>query len=199
MGNVFKNIIILSSIVLVVSCSTVHGTKSQKEMCVIKKPSVKQLIKNTTMEPIFYGYGSWIYTIPYYNADGHGYFDSFTVFNEICLTVPISTIAVYLLQISETSFWYYISDIRKYPSLYRYSDIKVYDWPAAVITRYIPMCIYTPLGLTSLSVLYAYDTVFHDIPVLISKGIIYPFATKSEMDMSPLNEDITTDTLKGKR
>jgi len=61
------------------------------------------------------------------------------------------------------------------------------------------MCIYSPLGLISFSVLYSYDTVLHDIPVLISRGIMYPLSSKSDKDMTSKNEDITTDTLKGRR
>jgi hypothetical protein len=110
--------------------------------------------------------GLWTFNIPYFNADGHGYFDTFTIFIEMVLVIPFNFIGSQIFGRAEG-----------------YPPVPLWVLPGIFIN-------YT-FWFISFSIVILYDCLFHDILVILSKVITYPyhliFKPKKKEEINKLN------------
>lgn len=137
----------------------------------------------------------WTYDGHFYNADGHKYFDSITVVNEYILYNIFAMPGYSIFRGGHQV-------IRGYEKIRGYvpkHNMIIPDYPMLAIFIYTPQIIWGSLYGVGLGLTYLYDYPLHDVPVLLTKGIMYPLVANSDKDTAIKDEDSTSDTLKSKR
>jgi len=118
----------------------------------------------------------WGYDGPFYNADGHYFFDTITVVNEDVIYNVFYT----------PSFGFHLAMTSV---LFGYITLRgegggdfmmIIDAPMAILFYYTPALIHCGIAGAGMGCAHIYDVALHDIPVLITKGISFPFVKEEE-------------------
>ncbi len=172
-----KIIILCIAIIILSSCANLYKEVKYNNSKYKKSKAIKDLLIEPTLpcdNPCF-GNNIFDTNIPFYSADGHGFFDTFTVIVEATFFIPFKWTIFGILYVDGSFMKLYLYTLRNYPDPTRKNDIKWYDKIVINIVEYPSLFICYTIVIVEPIILYTYDLFFHDIFVLICKpfNILY--------------------------
>jgi hypothetical protein len=179
------------------SCSALHTEVGPQFSTYKQTGNIVQLFKETTLHIPRPGdaYRGIQSKIPFYNATGHGYFDTLTVMAEYLCYKPLALTGdlPYKGSMKLRDFYFNLRNIED-PT-----EMKVWDWAPYAALTYPAQGWKWLFNSAGLAAVYVYDVRFHDTPIAIWAALTYPYKVikravtpGSEKDMTVTISELPT-------